>query len=224
MPRPNADEAARRPGDLPKSRLDGFADGVLAIVITLLVLELKVPGVEESGDLFSALTGEWREYAGYLISFVFVGGVWIAHSAATSYVVRGDAILFRLNLLLLFFVSLLPFLTSVMTTHLGQEGERVAVALYGLDLFVASAVLSAFIRYAGHHPRLVSGDLADEDLRRIEHERRVLVATLGASAVVALLVPNLAVTLYLLAALGFIVAPLVMARRKRHELDARAQA
>ncbi len=205
--------ANRRLDDLPTGRLDAFTDGVLAIVITLLVLELSVPGVEESGDLWRALTDEWREYAGYLISFVFVGGVWIAHSQATSLIARGNAILFRLNLLLLFFVSLLPFLTALMTTHLGDEGEHLAVTLYGLDLFVASLVLNTLIRYAGHHPRLAADDLADGELREMERRRRGLVALLGVAAIIALLLPDLAVSLYLLVALSFIVAPLVQARR-----------
>jgi uncharacterized membrane protein len=206
--------------EFPKGRLDAFADGVLAIVITLLVLELKVPGVDESENLWHALTDEWREYAGYLISFVFVGGVWTAHSSATSYVARGDAILFRLNLLVLFFVSLLPFLTSLMTTHLNEEGEQLAVALYGLDLFIASLMLNAFIRYAGHHPGLVADDLADDALREIERRRRILVIALAVSALLALLLPNIAVALYLLVSLTFIIAPLFQARRARRTFDA----
>lgn len=209
---------------LPKGRLDAFADGVLAIVITLLVLELEVPGIEEGDDLLGALADNWREYAGYLISFVFVGGVWIAHSAATSLMARGDAVLFRLNLLLLFFVSLLPFLTALMTTHLGQEGEHVAVALYGLDLFIASLVLNAFIRYAGHHPQLAADDLADDRLREIERHRRVLVVALGLAALLALLLPHVAVTLYLVVALTFIVAPLILARRNRRRWEAGGRA
>lgn len=206
---------ARAHDEFPKSRLDAFADGVLAIVITLLVLELKVPGVDESDRLWHALTHEWREYAGYLISFVFVGGVWIAHSAVTSYVARGDALLFRLNLLLLFFVSLLPFLTSLMATHLGSDGEALAVALYGVDLFIASLVLNAFIHYARRRPELVAEGVDDGALEAIERRRRVLVLLLGLSALLAMLLPNVAVGLYLLVSLTFLVAPLLVARRVR---------
>lgn len=203
----------RRHDEFPKGRLDAFADGVLAIVITLLVLELKVPGVDESGDLWHALTHEWRDYAGYLISFVFVGGVWIAHSAATSYIARGDAILFRLNLLVLFFVSLLPFLTSLMATHLGAEGESLAVALYGIDLFIASLVLNAFIRYAGRRRELVADGVDELALREIERRRRILILLLGLATLVAVLLPNVAVALYLLVSLSFLIAPLLAARR-----------
>ncbi|MFM9127568.1 MAG: TMEM175 family protein, partial [Solirubrobacterales bacterium] len=144
--------------EYPKGRLDAFTDGVLAIVITLLVLELKVPGVEETGELGNALADQWRDYAGYLVSFVFVGGVWVTHSTITSYMKRGDSLTFRLNLLLLFFVSLLPFLTALMTTHLGNEGENLAAALYGVDLFIASALITAFIRYVASQPALIADE------------------------------------------------------------------
>lgn len=205
--------------DYPKGRLDAFADGVLAIVITLLVLELKVPGISDTDHLWHALTHQWREYTGYLVSFVFVGGVWIVHSNATSFITRGDAILFRLNLLVLFFVSLTPFFASLMTTHLGEDGANLAVALYGLNLLIGSLMLSAFIRYAAYHPGLVGHGLADEELREIERRRRAIIAALGAAALLALLAPSVAVVLYFLAAIAFIVEPLVAARRARRTFD-----
>jgi uncharacterized membrane protein len=217
-------EADRRAADatrrstldrLPKGRLEAFADGVLAIVITLLVLELRVPDVAEGGHLLRVLGEEWREYAGYLISFVFVGGVWIAHSNATRLIARGDAILFRLNLLTLFFVSLLPFTTSLMTTHLGHAGEDVAVAIYGADLLIASLTLNAFIQYAASRPDLVDDRVADEELEAILQQRRGLIIVQVIATGLAFVLPHVAVGLYLLTALAFIVAPLVIARRRR---------
>ena len=103
---------------------------------------------------------------------------------------------------LLFFVSLLPFLTALMTTHLKN----------------------AFIRYAGRHPRLAADDLADDRLREIERHRRVLVVALGLAALIALLLPHLAVTLYLVVALTFIIAPLILARRSRRRWEAGGRA
>jgi uncharacterized membrane protein len=200
---------------LPKGRLEAFADGVLAIVITILVLELKVPETAAGQSLLEALGDEWRSFAGYLISFVFVGGVWIAHSNATRLIARGDAILFRLNLLALFFVSLLPFTTSLMTAHLGDSGEGVAVAIYGLDLFIASLTLNAFIRYAASKPELVADEIADHELTAILRQRRSLLAGQGAATLVAFVLPGVAVLLYLLSGVAFIVAPLFLARRSR---------
>ena len=205
---------------LPKGRLEAFADGVLAIVITILVLELKVPETTAGQSLLEALGDEWRSFAGYLISFVFVGGVWVAHSNATRLIARGDSILFRLNLLTLFFVSLLPFTTSLMTEHLGHSGESVAVAIYGLDLFIASLTLNAFIRYAAETHELVSDEIADHELDAILRQRRSLLAAQGAATLVAFVLPNLAVLLYLLTGVAFIAAPLLLARRSRRTTPA----
>src|SRR5512142_1513011 len=200
---------------LPKGRLEAFADGVLAIVITILALELKVPGRGEGDHIAHALGQEWRVFAGYLISFVFVGGVWIAHANATRLIKRGDQILFRLSLLQLFFVTLLPYTTSLMTTHLGGSGERLAVPLYGLDLLLASVMLNVMIRYLADNRHLVTDEIADEELRDIARQRRGTLALLAIATVLAILLPDVAVGLYMLATVAFVIAPLLLARRSR---------
>ena len=188
---------------------------MLAIVITILVLELKVPGPGEGGQLAHALGQEWRVFAGYVISFVFVGGVWIAHANATRLVKRGDQVLFRLSLLQLFFVTLLPYMTSMMTTHLRGGGERLAVPLYGLDLLFASVMLNVMIRYLADNRDLVTDEVADEELRDIARQRRGTLALLAVATLLAIVLPHLAVGLYMLATVAFVVAPLVTARRRR---------
>lgn len=198
---------------LPKGRLEAFSDGVLAIVITILVLELKVPEAAGPDGLLHAIAEDWRHYVGYLISFVFVGGSWIAHSSATRLIDRGDPILFRLTLLWLLFVSLLPFTTILMTSFLGEAGEGTAVAIYGIDLFLASLLLTVVIRYSASRPDLVSSDLADEELMNSVKQRSALLGFQGAAVIIALVLPNLAVALYLVISLLFIVAPLVLARK-----------
>lgn len=71
---------------LPKGRLDAFADGVFAIVITLLVLDLAIPNVSE--NLMLVLTEQWPAFLAYIISFAFVGSVWITHSSVTALMKR----------------------------------------------------------------------------------------------------------------------------------------
>ena len=114
---------------LPKQRLEAFSDGVLAIVITLLVLDLKVP--TDSKDLGAALLAEWRVYLSYLVSFAFVGGWWVAHSNLTRFLRSGNGAFFRLNLLALLFVSVTPFTTSLMGEHSGDASARVATIVFG---------------------------------------------------------------------------------------------
>src|SRR3954453_10514809 len=84
-------------------RVEAFSDGVFAIAITLLVLELGVP--EGSADLLRAFLDQWPAYLAYVISFSTIGAVWLAHSAVTSYLDRADPRLIRMNLLLLLLVA-----------------------------------------------------------------------------------------------------------------------
>ncbi|MCB0857781.1 MAG: DUF1211 domain-containing protein [Solirubrobacterales bacterium] len=201
-------------GLLPKNRLEAFSDGVLAIVITILVLELEVPEVAGPDGLLHTLGEEWRSYLGYLISFVFVGGNWVAHSNATRLIDKGDPILFRLTLLWLLFVSLIPFATALMTNFIGQDGEHTAVAIYGIDLFLASVLLTVLIRYSASVPGLASSELSDEDLMESVRERNWLLVIQALAVVTALFLPEVALFLYLLASLLFLVVPLLAARKK----------
>src|SRR2546421_11750263 len=96
---------------LPTSRLEAFSDGVFAIAITLLVLELHVPTGHEA--LVKGLEHEWPRYLGYFVSFAFIGGGWVAHRTPTRVLKAADSDLMRLNLILLLFVSFLPFSTAI---------------------------------------------------------------------------------------------------------------
>jgi len=208
-----SNKAKMKRGFLPKDRLEAFSDGVLAIVITILVLELQVPAVEPGQSLLSALGEEWRSYLGYLISFAAVGGAWIAHYEATRLISRSTPLLLRLTLVWLLFVSLLPFTTALMTRYLGDEQDGTAVLLYGLDLFLTTAILTAIIKYIASKPEIAADDLADDHLRAVVKERTVLVSILGASVLVGLVLPKVAVLLYLLIAIAFLVVPLIAALR-----------
>jgi uncharacterized membrane protein len=93
------------------NRVEAFSDGVFAIAITLLVLEIAVPAGSEH-DLWAAVVNEWPSYLAYLVSFSTVGAVWVAHTVITECLVRATPVLIRLNLLLLMVVSFLPFPTD----------------------------------------------------------------------------------------------------------------
>ena len=81
---------------LPKGRLEASSDGVFAIVVTLLVLELRVPDAEH--HLWKELADEWPAFLGYIVSFAFIGSSWIAHSTMTRFINSADGALLRLNL------------------------------------------------------------------------------------------------------------------------------
>ena len=204
-----------RPGLRRTARLEAFSDGVFAIAITLLVLDLAVPVTHVSEQhLLDAIGDQWPGYLGYLVSFSTVGALWLGHNAITDYLDRADTTLLRLNLLLLFFVSFLPFPTRLLSEYItADRAERVAVTFYGLTLLIAGALLSLFWRYA-LHARLVRPNAGDEEITLHTHR---LTPGLGAYAVliiVGLFSPVAAVIGYLVIALFFLI-PLRIRRRWR---------
>src|SRR5579875_2666259 len=101
-------------------RVEAFSDGVFAIAITLLVLDLAVPPLEESRQegLWAALGHEWPSYLAYLVSFFVVGIIWINHHTMLTLVDQVDRVVLFANLVLLLFVSVIPFPTRLLADYL----------------------------------------------------------------------------------------------------------
>ena len=120
-------------------RLEALSDGVLAIAITLLVLELVVP--EEPGVFTSDLLHEWPTYLAYLAAFVMIGSVWLHHHMVFTSLPRASMSLVYANLALLLTASLLPFPTAVVSSafRIGDEHDRVAgvVAFAGISALIS---------------------------------------------------------------------------------------
>lgn len=207
------DKGSRRIDLLPKDRLEAFADGVFAIAITLLVLEIGLP---EGGENFwHSLAEEWPSFLGYLVSFAFIGGLWIDHVSFTRLIKQSDHTLFSLNLLVLLFVAILPFSTELMATQLGEAGERGAVALFGTNLALASIMITATISYTLHDEELTDVVVAKPELRSFSRERFFSSLTYLIAAVIAIIVPVAAVFIYLGTSIFFVIKPVVQAARKR---------
>ncbi|MDP9221658.1 MAG: TMEM175 family protein, partial [Actinomycetota bacterium] len=138
-----------------------FSDGVFAIAITLLVLELKVPDRGGGGALWRSLVEEWPSFAAYLTSFFVIGIMWVNHHAMFRQFVRADRVLLFLNLLLLLWTALLPFPTSLLARYLdaGGSDSHVAAALYSANLLLAAIAFSAIWGYAVRGGRLLAAPL-----------------------------------------------------------------
>src|SRR5215831_11771631 len=166
----DAPTGSRRPGTRRTERLQSLSDGVFAFAMTLLVLDIAIPATQQSANhLLDALLHQWPGYLGYLISFSTIGAIWLGHDAVTDYLDRADVTLLRLNLLLLFFVALLPFPTHLLSSYVGiDRAERVAVTVYGITLLVTAALLSLLWRYA-LHVGLIRPDSTDEEITLLTH-------------------------------------------------------
>ena len=142
---------------MSKTRLEAFSDGVLAIAITLLVIEIRPPEVHEGESLARALWGLWPSYLAYLVSFLTIGVIWLNHHGIFQQVVRVDGPLLVLNLNLLLWTALIPFPTAVVAENLagGGEAARTAAAVYSGVLLLMGFAFGALFTWVTHDDRLL---------------------------------------------------------------------
>jgi uncharacterized membrane protein len=198
-------------GRLGTGRFEAFSDGVYAIAITLLVLEIGVPAGSED-DLLGALVDEWRSYLAYLISFATIGASWLTHSAMTEHLQAVDRTMVRLNLLLLLVVSFVPFPTKLLAEYSGAgSAARVATTVYGITLLLSALMTSVLWRYA-RHAGLVDPAAREDELAYLTERLTPGLAGYAAFIVGGLFVPTLAVLGYLAVALFFLVPTHVFRR------------
>ena len=130
-------------------RLEAFSDGVIAIAITLLIIEVRVPqGVESAAEMWGALRDLWPNYLGYAISFATIGIMWANHHAIFRLISRVDHYVILLNLFFLACLAFIPFPTAVMTETLGHADERVGIVVYAGWFLVTDLASNVFWRYA----------------------------------------------------------------------------
>ena len=164
-----------RTGDGGAERIAAFSDGVIAIIITIMVLELKLPEAAATG-------GVWPDFllplapklAIYALSFVIVGGLWVNHHQLLALERRATPQLMWLNLLLLFFMSLVPLATGFLGEH--PQLPR-AISFYALIMTLSAAVFG-LLRY-----RL--GRMTDHDRTHIQFRRSTLVRSVTATVLYA---------------------------------------
>jgi uncharacterized membrane protein len=192
---------------MPTGRLDALSDGVFAIAITLLVLDLSVPP-GSGDDLLGALVDAWPSYLAYVVSFATIGVAWLAHSIISHYTDRVDALFVRLNLVLLLVVSLLPFPTSLVAEYVDEhDAERVATTVLGVNLLLVALTISMLWRYAVRRG-LVRADAADEEVQHLNRRFQpglagyVLLIGVGVFAPIAAVLGYLVIAIALLFPFG----------------------
>ncbi|MBV9100969.1 MAG: DUF1211 domain-containing protein [Candidatus Dormibacteraeota bacterium] len=128
---------------MPKSRVEAFSDGVFAVAITLLVLDLHPPSTH--GSLLAALADGWPEFAAFALSFAVIGIIWVNHHAVFHRIARVDRTLLFLNLGLLLSVVLIPFVTALFALYIAHTGDQadLAGALYNADFLLVAIFFTA---------------------------------------------------------------------------------
>jgi uncharacterized membrane protein len=133
---------------MSKTRLEAFSDGVIAVAITLLALDLHVPAPSGAGTLAHRLGEQWPNYAAYVVSFLTIGIIWINHHAMLRRVVGVDHTILFLNLVLLLTIVVLPFSTALMSEYLkASRGQNLAAGVWGGSFLVMSIAFFAMHRH-----------------------------------------------------------------------------
>lgn len=149
-----------------KARLETFSDGVLAVAITILVLDLHLdPG--KGGSLLDQLLAAWPSFAAYVVSFLVIGVIWVNHHSIFRLATTVDRVLLFWNLILLMFVTAVPFATSTLAGALAEGSgadTRVAAVLYG-GVATGFAIAFTFV-YARITLTLVQAGSMEPGVRR----------------------------------------------------------
>ncbi len=192
------------------SRLESFSDGVIAVAITLLVLNINVPAPQSyTGSLLHALLNNWQFYAAYATSFITIGIIWINHHVMIGRLREADHTILMLNLLLLLCIGLLPFSTELLTTYLRQgSGENLAAGVYAGSLLLMSIAFATLNRHILlEKPQRLRTPIPEERRRYILN--RSLTGLVPYMIATALAAVNPYVTLAICAAIaGFYALPI----------------
>lgn len=181
---------------MTKSRVEAFSDGVFAIAITLLVLEIKVPKAG-GHSLWHDLGQLWPSFAAFAVSFFTIGIIWVNHHALFDRVERGNRTLLFVNLGLLLWVSFIPFPTALVAEHLRDgtaASQHTAAAFYAATFLCMGFAFFANSVYATR-AGLLTQTLSPDQVRALL--RRNFAGQLGYAAAIALAFVSASVSLAL---------------------------
>ena len=148
-------------------RLQAFTDGVIAIAITLLTLDIHVPEPDSSGDSLAHRLGElWPHYLAFATSYLVIGILWINHHAIFNLIDRADHYLVVINILFLLSVSIVPFTTALVSEYIGRDGARTAIAVYSGWFLLVALIYNLLWRWA-RYANLLRSDADPEEVARI---------------------------------------------------------
>ena len=184
-------------------RVEAFSDGVFAIAMTLLVLDIRVPhDLAEGRTLAQALAGQWPTYLAFVTSYATILIMWVNHHRLFTHIERPDDRLLFANGLLLLGVVLVPFPTALVAEYLGRAGQTTAALVYN-GTFVAIALCFNLVwKIASRDGRLLRADHDREAVRHISDSYRygplfyVVALIVGFASVTASLVVNVALAVY----------------------------
>ena len=172
----NRDHAKSATREKETARVEAFSDGVFAIAITLLVLEIKVPHLDQGAsgrDLLAALLNLWPSFVAFLGSFSAILVMWVNHHGLFRLINCVDSRFLFANGLLLMLVTFVPFPTAVLAEYLNRQGANAAVAFYCGTFVLINAAYNLLWHTAAVHRRLIKEDVPQKLVIKIQKAYRM---------------------------------------------------
>jgi uncharacterized membrane protein len=187
--------SSRDRGGLPATRIEALSDGVFAIAMTVLVLNIQVPEGGGEVGLLEKLSALLPKFAAYATSFLMLGVLWIGHHFQFHYIRRTDRTLLWINLLFLLAITFLPFSTGVLANYYSAPA---AILLYGGTLIVAGSSLLGHWVYATAGHRLVSPEVGATAITSIRNRVAVGLLVYASATVMGLVDTRVSLGMFLL--------------------------
>lgn len=188
------------------ARIEAFSDGVFAIAITLLILDIKVPrALEGSARLLPTLINQWPAYLAFITSFATIGIMWINHHHLFTLIKRSDQLLLVLNGLLLLGVTFVPFPTALLAEYIQSRDGQLAAMVYSGSFFVIAIVFNLLWWHAASEDRLLDQQADPQAVRTITRRYAVGPLLYGVAFVLALVSVPASVGMNLLLAVFFAI-------------------
>lgn len=153
------------------TRIEAFSDGVFAIAITLLVLELHVPLMEETGNgnsLLKKLVAQWPSFLAFCLSFFSIFIMWVNHHKIFKQIYRRNTPLMFANGLILFLATCVSYPTALLSSYYHTASAHVAVAIYTALFVCINLAFNLLWWIASQDRQLLRPEITDEGIKRIK--------------------------------------------------------
>ncbi|MEU0600806.1 TMEM175 family protein [Streptomyces sp. NPDC006393] len=172
------------------ARVVAFSDGVIAIAVTLLVLEIHPP--HDTSRLLHGLAALWPSYLAYVVTFMLIGQVWVNHHLMFDHIRSADRVVLFLNTVLLMDVAFLPFAASVLAQAFRDgHGERTAVVLHGAAFELLAVLFNIIWGYVRRDRRLLATTIDAAGVAAIGRRFRLALVWLAIGTLLGAFVPVL---------------------------------
>lgn len=193
-------------GAIAVDRLAALTDGVFAIAITLLSLEVAVPIIHSASgpDLIEALLEQWPSYVAYTVTFFLIGAYWINHHRMFNLLKGVNHTFLVLNILFLMAIAIIPFPNALIAEYVRDPELRgVAALVYGAAMAALAVMFNAVWWYAGGRHRLMKPECHPHAIRKVLNSYLMGPIAYGAGAVLSLFVPMVSIAIYVLVPIGY---------------------